>query len=64
MQLDVLFASTVGVLAGLAVLEVLALVIVWEGGAIRLTLQAYRHQPTHQERVPGDRVSVLPARRP
>jgi hypothetical protein len=53
----------VGVLAGLAVLEVLALVIVWEGGAIRLTLQAYRHQPTHQERVPGDRVSVLPARR-
>jgi hypothetical protein len=64
MQLDVLFASTVVVLAGLAVLEVLALVIVWEGCAIRLTLQANRHQPTHQERMPGDRVSVLPARRP
>ena len=64
MQLDVLFASTVGVLAGLAVLEVLALVMVWEGCAIRLTLQAHRHQPSHQERVPGDRVSVLPARRP
>jgi hypothetical protein len=64
MQLDVLFASTVGVLAGLAVLGALALVIVWEWCAIRLTLQAYRHQPTHQEWVPGDRVSVLPARRP
>jgi hypothetical protein len=64
MQLDVLFASTVGVLAGLTVFEVSALGIGWEGGAIRLTLQAYRHQPTHQERVPGDRVSVLPVRRP
>ena len=64
MQLDVLFASAVVVLAGLAVLGALAPVIVWEWCAIRLTLQAYRHQPTHQERVPGDRVSVLPARRP
>jgi hypothetical protein len=64
MQLDVLFASAVVVLAGLAVLGALALVIVWEWCAIRHTLHAYRHQPTHQERVPGDRVSVLPARRP
>jgi hypothetical protein len=64
MQLDVLFASTIGVLVGLTVLGVLALVIVWEWCAIRHALQAYRHQPTHQERVPGDRVSVLPARRP
>jgi hypothetical protein len=64
MQLDMLLASTVVVLAGLAVLGVLSLVIVWEWCAIRLTLQAYRHQPSHQERVPGDRVSVLPARRP
>jgi hypothetical protein len=63
MQLDVLFASAVVVLAGLAVLGALALVIVW-GCAIRHTLQAYRHQPSHQEPVPGDRVSVLPARRP
>ena len=63
MQLDVLFASTVGVLGGRAVLGALTLVIVWEWCAIRLTLQAYRHQPTQQERVPGDRVSVLPARR-
>ena len=61
MQLDVLFASAVAVLA---VLGVLSLVIVWEWCAIRLTLQAYRHQPSHQEWVPGDRVSVLAARRP
>jgi hypothetical protein len=59
MQLDVLFASAVVVLAGLGDL---ALVIVWEWCAIRHTPPAYRHQPTHQERVPGDRVSVLPAR--
>jgi hypothetical protein len=64
MQLDVLFASAVVVLAGLAVLGALALVIVWEWCAIRLTLHAYRHQPTRQERVPGGRVSVLPARWP
>jgi hypothetical protein len=64
MQLDVLFASAVVVLAGRAVLGALASVIVWEWCAIRLTLQAYRHQPSHQERVPGDRVSMLPARRP
>jgi hypothetical protein len=64
MQLDVLFASTVVMLAGLAVLGALAPVIVWEWCAIRHTLQAYRHQRTHHERVPGDRVSVLPARRP
>jgi hypothetical protein len=64
MQLDVLFASTVGVLAGLAVLDVLAPVIVWEWCAIRHTLQAYRHQPTHQDGMRGDRVSVLPTRRP
>jgi hypothetical protein len=62
--MQLLLASAVVVLAGLAVLSVLALVIVWESCAIRHTLHAYRHQPTHQERVPGDRVPVLPARRP
>ena len=64
MQLDVLLATAVVALAGLAVLGALALVIVWEWCAIRLTLQAYRHQPSNQERVPADRVSMLPARRP
>jgi hypothetical protein len=62
--MQLLFASAVVVLAGRAVLGALALVIVWEWCAIRLTLQAYRQQPTRQERVPGDQVSVLPARRP
>jgi hypothetical protein len=64
MQLDVLFASAVGVLAGMAVLDALALVIVWEWCAIRHALHAYRHQPSHKEQVPGDRVSMLPARGP
>jgi hypothetical protein len=64
MQLDVLFTAAVGVLAGLAALGALALVIVCQGCAIRHTLHAYRHQPTHQEPVPGDGVSMLPARRP
>jgi hypothetical protein len=64
MQLDVLFASAIVVLAGLTVLGALALVIVWEWCAIRHALQAYRHQPTHKEQVPGDRVSILPARGP
>ena len=59
-----LFASAVVVLAGLAVPGVLALVIVWEWCAIRHALHAYRHQPSHKEQVPGDRVSVLSARRP
>ena len=63
MQLDVLFAFALVVLAGRAVLGALAPVIVREWCAIRLTRQAYRHQPSHQERVRGNGVSVLPARR-
>jgi hypothetical protein len=62
--MQLLLASALVVLVGLAVLGVLSLVIVWESCAIRHTLHAYRHQPTHRERVPGERVSVLPARRP
>jgi hypothetical protein len=61
MQLDVLFAFTVGVLAGLTILGALALVIVWEWCAIRHTLQTYQRQPSHQERVRGDCILVLPA---
>jgi hypothetical protein len=49
MQLDVLFASVVVVLAGLAVIGALTLVIVWEWCAIRRILHAYRHQPSRQE---------------
>jgi hypothetical protein len=49
MQLDVLFASAVVVLAGLAVIGALTLVIVWEWCAIRRILHAHRYQPSHQE---------------
>jgi hypothetical protein len=49
MQLDVLFASVVVVLAGLAVIGALALTIVWEWCAIRRIVHAHRHQPSHQE---------------
>jgi hypothetical protein len=40
MSLDVIFASIVGVLAGLAVIGVLAFALVWEWCAIRRTLAA------------------------
>jgi hypothetical protein len=49
MPLDVVFASAVVVLAGLAVIGALTLVIVWEWSAIRRILHAYRYQPSHQE---------------
>jgi hypothetical protein len=45
-SLDVVFASVVGVLAGLAVIGALAFVLVWECCAIRRTLTAHRHQAT------------------
>jgi hypothetical protein len=48
MHLHVLFASAVVVLAGLAVIGALALVIVWEGCAIRRIVHAHRYQPSHQ----------------
>jgi hypothetical protein len=44
MSLDVVFASVVGVLAGLAVIGALAFALVWEWCAIRRTLAADRHQ--------------------
>ena len=45
MQLDVFFASTVVLLAGLAVIGALALVIVWEWRAICRTLHGHRPSP-------------------
>ena len=44
MDLDVIFAYVVGVLAGLAVIGALAFALVWEWCAIRRTLAAHRHQ--------------------
>jgi len=43
-DLDVIFAHLVGVLAGLAVIGALAFVLVWEWCAIRRTLAAHRRQ--------------------
>ena len=42
MDLDVIFAAIVGVLAALAVIGALAFVVVWEWCAIRRTLAAHR----------------------
>jgi hypothetical protein len=64
MNLDVILAYAVGVLAGLAVIGGLAFVIVWAWCAIRGTLHAHRNQPPHQERVQRDLAPVLPERRP
>jgi hypothetical protein len=49
MRLDVLFASAVVVLAGLAVIGALTLVIVWEWCASRRILHAHRYQASRQE---------------
>jgi hypothetical protein len=44
MDLDVIFAAVVAVLAGLAVIGALVVVLVWEWCAIRRTLAAHRRQ--------------------
>jgi len=45
MNLDVIFAYVVGVLAGLAVIGALTFALVWEWCAIRRTLAAHRDPP-------------------
>jgi hypothetical protein len=44
MDLDMIFAAVVGVLAAIAVIGALVFVIVWEVCAIRRTLAAHRRQ--------------------
>jgi hypothetical protein len=44
MSLDVIFATVVGVLAGLAVIGALVFVLVWEWCAIQRTLHTHRHE--------------------
>ena len=44
MDLDVIFAAVVGVLAGLATVGALAFAVVWEWCAIRRTLDAHRRR--------------------
>jgi len=64
MDLDVIFAYVVDVLAALAVIGALAFVVVWEWCAIRRTLAAHRRQ-TPDASFWRDRVAVtIPERRP
>jgi hypothetical protein len=63
-DLDVIFASVVGVLAGLAVIGLLVFVLVWEWCAIRRTLAAHRRQaPDGYWRERGALVPSNPAER-
>jgi hypothetical protein len=63
-DLDVIFAYVVGVLAGLAVIGLLVFVLVWEWCAIQRTLAAHRRQPSN-ESFWRDRPELgIPERRP
>jgi hypothetical protein len=63
MELDVIFATVIGVLAGLAVVGALAFALVWEWCAIRRTLAANR-PPTPEERFWQQHAAVtVPERR-
>jgi hypothetical protein len=61
-DLDVLFAYVVGVLAGLAVIGALVFVLVWEWCAIRRTLAAHRASDG-MPRERGALVATIPAER-
>jgi hypothetical protein len=64
MDLDVIFATIVGVLAALAVIGALAFALVWEWCAIRRTLAANR-PPTPEEMFWRQHAAVtVPERRP
>ena len=64
MDLDVIFAYVVGVLAGLAVIGLLVFVLVWEWCAIRRTVAAHRRQaPDGYWRERGVLVATIPAER-
>jgi hypothetical protein len=59
MSLDVIFATIVGVLAGLAVIGALVFALVWEWCAIQRTLAAHRRPPA-EERFWRDRAALDP----
>ena len=64
MDLDVIFATIVGVLAGLAVIGALVFALVWEWCAIRRTLAAHR-RPASEASFWRDRAALsVPERRP
>jgi hypothetical protein len=64
MSLDVIFATIVGVLAGLAVIGALAFALVWEWCAIRRTLAAHRCQPPNESFWRDHTALEIPERRP
>jgi hypothetical protein len=63
-DLDVIFAYVVGVLAGLAVIGALAFVLVWEWCAIRRTLAAHRRRPSNESFWRDHPALGIPERRP
>jgi hypothetical protein len=63
-DLDVIFAYVVGVLAGLAVIGALAFALVWEWCAIRRTLAAHRRQPSSESFWRDHPAMGIPERRP
>jgi hypothetical protein len=63
MDLDVIFAAVVGVLAGLAVVGALVFVVVWEWCAIKRTLAAHRRQPPDESYWRDHRAVTVPERR-
>ena len=65
MTLDVIFATIVGVLAGLAAIGALAFVLVWEWCAIRRILAAHRHPTQPPALLWRDHAALrVPERRP
>jgi hypothetical protein len=65
MSLDVMFATVVGVLAGVAVIGALVFVLVWEWCAIRRTLATLRHHAPPVASFWRDRAALrIPERRP
>jgi transketolase C-terminal domain/subunit len=62
-SLEIIFATVVGVLAGVAVVGALAFVITWEIAAIRRVLERHR-KPTAEEAFWSDHRAVrIPERR-
>ena len=64
MDLDVIFAVVVGVLAAMAVIGALAFVVTWEVLAIRRMVAAHRRQMPASESFWRDHAAVtIPSRR-
>jgi hypothetical protein len=65
MDLDMIFAAVVGVLAAIAVIGALVFVIVWEVCAIRRTLADHRRHTEQPETFWRNHATVsVPERRP